>query len=86
MEEDEKEKAAAAAGSLKKSNKKKAGGQGKGGSCKMRRQLEIWNKTPLFLAAIHGHAESTEELIAAGCNVHIQDEDGWTPLGSPSTW
>jgi ankyrin repeat protein len=36
--------------------------------------------TPLFVAALKGHAAVTEQLIAARCNVNLQVKDGHTEL------
>ena len=36
--------------------------------------------TPLYIAAVHGHAAVTEQLIEARCNVDFQVKDGYTPL------
>jgi ankyrin repeat protein len=36
--------------------------------------------TPLHIAIRNGHAPITEQLIAARCNVDLQDEDGQTAL------
>jgi ankyrin repeat protein len=43
----------------------------------------INNFTPLHSAAMYGHAEICEELLAVGANVNIQTEpQGYTPLHS----
>ncbi len=36
--------------------------------------------TPMFLAAVKGHAAVTEQLLKARCNVDLQDKNGFTPL------
>ena len=37
-------------------------------------------RTPLHYAAMYGHKEVAELLIAKGANVNVKDEDGETPL------
>ena len=37
-------------------------------------------ESPLHFAAGHGHAAVTKQLIAARCNVDLQDKSGRTPL------
>ena len=37
-------------------------------------------RTPLHGAAIEGHKEIAELLIAEGADVNAKDDDGWTPL------
>lgn len=38
------------------------------------------DRTPLHIAALHGHVECAKLLIDKGCDVHARDEDGRTSL------
>jgi uncharacterized protein len=37
-------------------------------------------RTALHIAAMRGHAEVAEVLLAKGATVEVHDADGWTPL------
>ena len=37
-------------------------------------------RTALHIAAMRGHAEVAEVLLAKGAHVEVQDADGWTPM------
>ncbi len=41
---------------------------------------EIYNHTPLHMAAFYGRVKIVRMLIDAGADVNVQSEDGWTPL------
>ncbi|CAG8500548.1 1090_t:CDS:10, partial [Acaulospora colombiana] len=40
---------------------------------------KFYGWTPLFLAAVDGHAETVEILIQAGADANVFDSRGWTP-------
>ncbi|XP_017956785.1 protein phosphatase 1 regulatory subunit 12A isoform X12 [Drosophila navojoa] len=42
--------------------------------------------TALHVAAAKGYAKVLRLLLAAGCNVDKQDNDGWTPLHAAAHW
>ncbi|XP_017862760.1 PREDICTED: protein phosphatase 1 regulatory subunit 12A isoform X14 [Drosophila arizonae] len=42
--------------------------------------------TALHVAAAKGYAKVLRLLLAAGCNVDRQDNDGWTPLHAAAHW
>jgi ankyrin repeat protein len=42
--------------------------------------------TPLHLAVVKGNAAVTKQLLAARCNVDIQDDDGYTPLHNAASY
>jgi ankyrin repeat protein len=42
--------------------------------------VDEYGRTPLHYAAASGDADETRELIAAGVDPSLQDDDGWSPL------
>jgi len=41
---------------------------------------DVYNRTPLYLAAWNGHTEVARILIDRGANVNAETEKKWTPL------
>lgn len=48
--------------------------------------IDCRKRTPLHIAALHGHSECAKYLIEQGAQVQIFDEDGRTPLIAASQY